>query len=156
MRQTLSILVAAAMTVTGSVASFTPAEAVTMPSVSPALATGGEPGGAIELVQRRGKWRYPRAYHPRLGGLPPAYHPRIHRPRAHYPRYRNRYYSRRYYDHDYYDYDHGPSFHFSLGIPFVIGSSAWSHACARKYNSFVWSTGLFLGYDGSWHRCVLP
>ncbi len=36
------------------------------------------------------------------------------------------------------------------------GGLSWQEACARKYRSFDWNTGLYFGYDGHWHRCVLP
>ena len=38
----------------------------------------------------------------------------------------------------------------------VYRGSSWHEACDRKYNSFDWGSGTFLGYDGYRHRCVLP
>lgn len=35
-------------------------------------------------------------------------------------------------------------------------SDSWRAACARKYRSFNWNTGLYFGYDGRYHRCRLP
>lgn len=31
----------------------------------------------------------------------------------------------------------------------------WRVACSHKYRSFNWDTGLYLGYDGHYHRCRL-
>jgi hypothetical protein len=38
----------------------------------------------------------------------------------------------------------------------AYGDSAWTEACARKYRSFDWGSGTYLGYDGLRHRCILP
>jgi hypothetical protein len=32
----------------------------------------------------------------------------------------------------------------------------WREACARKYRSFDWGSGTYLGYDGYRHPCRLP
>ena len=35
------------------------------------------------------------------------------------------------------------------------GSADWIAACQAKYRSFNPSTGMYLGYDGDYHRCQL-
>ncbi len=36
------------------------------------------------------------------------------------------------------------------------GSAEWKAACARKYRSFEWQTGLYTTYSGYKRRCRLP
>ena len=37
-----------------------------------------------------------------------------------------------------------------------VGSLEWKQMCSRKYKSFNWDTGYYLGYDGQYHLCALP
>jgi hypothetical protein len=53
-----------------------------------------------------------------------------------------------YYDDGYY-YD-APAYGYRSG------SDAWKAACARKYRSFEWHTGLYTTYRGYKRRCRLP
>ena len=148
MNKPISILVAAAVAVTSAATSFVPAQA--MPRVAPAAIVSGE-GASIEQVARRDRsyrqrdrrnYRYPR------------YRRQVYR----YPRYR------RYHRHRHYD--SGIGLGVTLGIVGLAagaiagggyyGGLSWQEACARKYRSFNWDTGMYLGYDGHWRRCVLP
>jgi len=37
-----------------------------------------------------------------------------------------------------------------------VGSNEWKQMCSRKYKSFNWETGYYLGYDQQYHLCQLP
>jgi len=56
-----------------------------------------------------------------------------------YPYYSRPYYAPRYTTYNYYQ----------------GGGAGWKEACARRYRSFDWRTGTFLGYDGRRHLCRL-
>ena len=149
----LSSFVAAAVLAAGLGASLTPASAIPM---APSPVASGAPG--IEQAQYGGNWNKGRRWVGRWdkGGWNKG--PWNRRPyyggyrRPHYPHY-GYYYPRRPY---YYDYDPGFAFSFGVVPGIVIGSYGWKQACAAKYRSFDWNTGLYFGYDGRWHRCVLP
>lgn len=145
MQRMLSIVVAAAVAVSAGTTSFVPANA--LPMIAPATVADAAP--RIEKVRaRQQRYRYAR---------------RHHRPR-HVVRH---YYHRPYYRSHRHHHHHGSNVGLAVTLG-VVGLAAgaiagsqyyggsWHSACARKYNSFNWNTGMYLGYDGYWHRCVLP
>ncbi len=37
-----------------------------------------------------------------------------------------------------------------------VGSNEWKQMCSRKYKSFNWDTGYYMGFDQQYHLCALP
>ncbi len=148
MSKSISILVAAAVAVTSAATSVVPAQA--LPRIAPAAVEEG--GADIQQVARREYRQRAQRHHFR-------HYPRYHRHRHvyRYPRYRH---------HHHHHYRSGVGLGVTLGIVGLAagaiagggyyGGLSWQEACARKYRSFNWNTGMYLGYDGHWHRCVLP
>jgi ABC-type nickel/cobalt efflux system permease component RcnA len=142
MRRSVSIFIAAVMSMTGVAASFTPVQAATA-RMAPALLTETGQSGVQEVRHNR---RHARRHY------------RQHRREARRDyRHHRRYSHHRHYGHRHYRSRPSVGFSFSLGVPaygYSHGSS-WKAACARKYRSFDWASGTYLGYDGYRHPCVL-
>ena len=146
MNRVLSAATAALLAVASTAVTVQPLTA--MPMAGPA-ANGSGGGAGIERVRDRwlprdGGWRSIHRYRPRHSFGYPRY--------RYYPRY-----------HHHHHNDIGVAV--TLGIlGFAAGAAlsgghhglSWHEACARKYRSFNWDTGMYLGYDGRWHRCRLP
>ncbi|MBA3518760.1 MAG: BA14K family protein [Rhizobiales bacterium] len=166
MNRFVSTFVAAAVAVTSAATSFVPAQA--LPRIAPAAITDGQSAN-IEQVQRwdRRIRRYPR--YSRGYSRPRHYAGRNYQGRRYSGNryYTNNYYyggGRRYYGGGYNNgIGIGAGIITGLAVGAIVGSqigggyggSSWHEACARKYRSFNWNTGNYLGYDGYWHRCNL-
>lgn len=156
MNRVVSFMVAASIAVTSAATSFVPAQA--LPRIAPVAVQDGA-NADIQQVARRPRWK-PRRYGSRHQAR------RYSRPRHYVQRY-PRHYRRNYYSG--YGHHHRYGSNIGVGVTLgivglaagaIVGSGyygglSWHEACARKYRSFNWNTGLYLGYDGHWHRCVL-
>lgn len=138
MHKHLSILLAGAVAVSGAMTSFP--SAVAMPRVIPAIES--DSGGSIQEVRSRHRvWRH-------RGHL-----------RAHRDHYRPRHFARKRFHHDHDDDDFDGALAagiFGLAAGAFIGAALSHDSCADRYNSYNPATGTYLGYDGYYHRCVLP
>jgi Ni/Co efflux regulator RcnB len=167
MKRAVSILLAAALAAGGVSASFS---AAATPRASSAIVAGGN---YVHQVDDDDEWRW-RKRGGKRGGKHWQFRDfdddfrrgsfRHYRYDDDYPRYYRR--------HSRFDDDIAvPLGLFGLATGLIIGSqlhsqpvypapvyrgSSWHEACDRKYNSFDWGSGTFLGYDGYRHRCVLP
>lgn len=182
MRRSLSVLVSASLAFTGMTAGFAPSAAA-IPAMPEASQSGGiilVRSGGGERKKKKIK-KQSRGNHAKSRHRSSRQHATSHSERRHVSRDRDRlvvpnnsYYSRHYHrDYDR-DYDGGAALAagiigFAAGTiagstayarPPVYygsyGSASWIVACRAKYASFNPRTGMYLGYDGYWHRCVLP
>lgn len=167
MNRIVSTLVAAAVAVTSAATSFVPAQA--MPKIAPAAIADGQSAN-IERVQNRDRRVRRYARNNRGYSRPRHYAGRRYSGSRRYTT--NNYYygggrryygGGRYYGGSRYGSGIGVGIVTGLAVGAIVGSqlhggyggSSWQEACARRYRSFDWNTGNYLGYDGYWHRCNL-
>jgi hypothetical protein len=156
MQKGMSMLVATALTLSTVAGSFAPAAAA--PRMAPVTAAPSVEAGGIVQVGENRWWK-----HNRPGGWNGRgnwdrdwnRHGNWNGDRHHFRRDRH-------FRHHGHDDDFGPALAFGL---FALGTgviasqghnSSWAAACDRKYDTFNWRTGMFMGNDGRHHRCRLP
>lgn len=160
MQRTISFIAAAAIAVTGSAAGFAPA--VAAPLTVPAVVAEA-PAAEIQLVGSRDRgwhrgdrdgryWRHGKRHFRHFDG--------DHRRHGRYYRHH------RHYRHGNDNFGAAAALGvFGLAAGAILGSQlgaggggggSWAAACDRKYNSFDYRSGTYLGYDGHRHRCRLP